>query len=1143
MSQKDGFDSNYDDLFGHTSGSNDFNLDKEFPDNSRQRDLGHDFEKTTPSKGRERIKKGGNSFILSALVAVVGISLCCAIGILAYKSTASDKTSLLSSTPIISEDVTTGIPLEPESPILASLDSKITLDEKINYFDPLNLFSDDDSISDISVSGIVLDKTIEALTHLSDIVGATYDEQSQQLIIIGKEDPSMPDIDFDHFAVALRGIFQEGRLGVSIDRPESMNSKVMPVKYLGLSENTQFGMIMFEADRVLKTYSLGEDNITQKEITTKVPDFAPMPVLSHHFNSGEKGENWCRFWFVPDSLGLKVSEDKSTVCFVGDRLNIKTEYDMPGVKNPGTDPAADYFAKFFTRYYHEFAAEQKILKELFQLGKIVCLVRWIKDANLPIDSALFNFDYRIRQVKTPDTTPMITTSYAYTTSSTYRKIIHTYFTTGGVDFQVENKYYQDDGESKNIGKEAIKSRPSQDIINWNFTLNNQQYCTTALSIQKTKRKGNYSVIHADYLSSNRRGCLNLDAVRIFNSFNPTHTLFGHSWTLTPYRIFIPNPDLAKKIGDKRFYNEVVLLHPCSGRGYEFKHMYEAKPGGRHYYYNTETGMKIDQNADGSFTMDLNENARLIFDKEGKLVLMRASDGSEMQCEYANDKLIRLFNSKEELIIRYDPQGRVEQIECPDGSKRFYYYRPDGNLFKVQDTNGNYFFYEYDNYHRVIGIKNNDRDIILAGGYNAYGQIRPAEIWSGDNLPKELAELGIKELIRTNLEREKIIEIHEGGKILCDTSVEMKEISGYIKDIPSYKKLILPRMPKDIGVSMKHVGRQGEYIITLQENNIVRIDVSQQIAKVKELREGYEYALKNSAETLKNPPKAIIELGKILKEIVEDAGGKRRILLKDIFDDVGINPTLVWKLSYPSISKIFIVDKPEIIEAIENLENMVIPTPESSCLLISLPMNKERFDINESLSSKIDWATYENMMVKRLKELIDSAKNKQVTVYTEVRRDKFIDILKNDRFTYITFIGYNQDGGIEMADGVWEFRDIENLLKETNLDKDYAINLIVNHGAELSKLFVRYGKARLAIFSFEELTIPTTTELYLKSISKFDKETTLDYLLNETIREYINEFRSKKTDGENKLPLELKGISMFRSKLFLDWESEDLRLAA
>lgn len=235
---------------------------------------------------------------------------------------------------------------------------------------------------------------------INDIVGATYDPDTGDLIVIGQmlgED--LPTMDYEYvkenLVVALRAVREIYPVGigpgVTIDPiPDDENADHI-VKYFGNITNTHYGYVYFEADRLLKTYTLGKDNLG---INLNPPDnFSSVGGYKSFFNrwlelndtevNADSVES-VRWWFTP-SLTLRVTPPGSqiqTILFNDTQVILNHEITNPTSKST---QAADAFVNHFSNKnnYKEFAREQRRdfgkneLYELPQLFKLYGIANWV----------------------------------------------------------------------------------------------------------------------------------------------------------------------------------------------------------------------------------------------------------------------------------------------------------------------------------------------------------------------------------------------------------------------------------------------------------------------------------------------------------------------------------------------------------------------------------------------------------------------------------------------------------------------------------------------------------------------------------------------------------------------------------------------
>lgn len=227
---------------------------------------------------------------------------------------------------------------------------------------------------------------------LSDIHGAYWDNVKQQLVLVGSKpdnqhEIAMPHLNKDHLYVAMRSALAGQPLGVSIDPPkeyrdERNRNKHMPdgipllVSYLGNTQGTEFGRIMFEADRLMKSLGVGVDNETRQPIMAHVPGFKThLEMLGPE---EQRESNWYRFWFVTDRVELKRNSSGDALVFGDVKIRVLTETQyQSGEKADVSEPTAEQFARHLTEHYDEYAKEFPVIERLKELAKIAALAKYI----------------------------------------------------------------------------------------------------------------------------------------------------------------------------------------------------------------------------------------------------------------------------------------------------------------------------------------------------------------------------------------------------------------------------------------------------------------------------------------------------------------------------------------------------------------------------------------------------------------------------------------------------------------------------------------------------------------------------------------------------------------------------------------------
>lgn len=315
-----------------------------------------------------------------------------------------------------------------------------------------------------------------ALQSLSALEGAHFDPETGRLTLFGTPASEPGPLRLEDLVTTLRAEFQQVEsLGVTIDPvPENPTGPWMIVKFFGGAENTRFGQVMFESDRLLKTLGLGKHNETHEPVTSQVEGFYPLPALNLGIDSPGSAI-WSRFWISPsldqfadnDSRGkpiVSVSDDKNSIWFKHIQLFVLTEV-MTNPNDGGRlvssggqqDKASAYFANLLTAKYDEFAAEYPVLADLKELSKLLILADWIRQRGVPIDFEMLYLDHRESGTKTPEQTPTLSVE----TSTQSGNQIRTIKLFGGVTMRSRPFYTTDsEGPAKDLAA-MVEAQPRE----------------------------------------------------------------------------------------------------------------------------------------------------------------------------------------------------------------------------------------------------------------------------------------------------------------------------------------------------------------------------------------------------------------------------------------------------------------------------------------------------------------------------------------------------------------------------------------------------------------------------------------------------------------------------------------------------------
>lgn len=265
----------------------------------------------------------------------------------------------------------------------------------------------------------------ENLCGITKVLGYTIDQDSKDVILVGKVDSSLPPLHLEDFVVALRNAWTmyykvQGNTryysapGCSIDpdpytlkqlndvqhagldltNKESLQSysenwnsagrQPQSVRVMGVPFDSRFARVMVDADYYMKRLVSGSvaldidgfKSLTQMRLDAQKQDLA----------SGKTGgiseNSLSRFWFNPGSStfeekkGLVLLRDCSVVLLTEEEFLTK-QNKVAGYGRP--DPYARSFAESFTNHYQEIGTQRPIYQELEALYRFAAIARLLND--------------------------------------------------------------------------------------------------------------------------------------------------------------------------------------------------------------------------------------------------------------------------------------------------------------------------------------------------------------------------------------------------------------------------------------------------------------------------------------------------------------------------------------------------------------------------------------------------------------------------------------------------------------------------------------------------------------------------------------------------------------------------------------------
>ena len=598
-----------------------------------------------------------------------------------------------------------------------------------------------------NVGGVLFDRCAEVLTNIGEIVGAYWDEAQGSLVILGKSGADagamplrLPTMDRDLLTVALRAAIAGDSIGVSIDppahlkgRPEQVGDGTdLWVSYLGGTEGTLCGAILFEADRLLKCLSNGVHNETRKELRAHVPGYRPLVEMIRP-DAPDAG-NWHRFWFVIDKVVLCRDAATDTLIFKDVRLQVLSEVECGGPSGSTVDSNDKAFTEHLTEYYDEYAKEFPVLGRLKELAKIAAIAKYIARKNISLDLESI-FTSHPQSVTTPTTTKAIkvVSPNVKVTANGSSRFTQTVAICGGVNLDPPPLRIDEDksGVASQFRAAALDARPPHSADSWTFKVgaDTLQAHTLPLGIRSKPTCAAFD----DYESTaNRFLCIRRD-------YNPALAVgdFGPGWklhvpcSLTPWhfggkRREVLTPEEVKDSGAPLslvFHDHVpgvsALYLPVDGdaktppskfgRVISFKPMdYSAPPVGAGNRQQGAFSWNPDDviiRAGAGYTLE-RRGSRFEFDSTGRLTVIRDRNSGKAVYHVHNATGLAALRDDTGLALRIqrDPLNRVTGVFGAD-CKLEYRYDSEGLLTSVNAHGAMRHHHGYDAQRRLSEARN------------------------------------------------------------------------------------------------------------------------------------------------------------------------------------------------------------------------------------------------------------------------------------------------------------------------------------------------------------------------------------------------------------------------------------------------------
>ncbi|MFH2057646.1 MAG: RHS repeat-associated core domain-containing protein [Pseudomonadota bacterium] len=614
-----------------------------------------------------------------------------------------------------------------------------------------------------NVGGIYLNGAGKALEHIGQITGIAIDEHNGRLVLISeqKDNIALPPLRLDDVVTIFKSVYELGEAPfVSIDPdPNDPKGPIMHTRHGKATKQSYVGWIMFEADRVMKTYSIGEDNISKKKIVSRIDGYNSLLDLG--LSDPEQGDPvWERFWIVPENVHLKNSSTKRLGLFdiplkvMTQRMVLKEGKLVPAPDDTPS-PQAKAFAQWFTQNYDLLSEESlsyppeslgieapvSFFKELQRVALITAIAEHLRSQGISMPHWMKN--HQVKPCHLDSTTPAINVS---TTQTVTRKTGKWFWTGeetvkltrqiyGGVNLSVDDENIiisNGDAHADDLSAplwEAIDQAPDSILTPVAFKAFKKTYNAVALPSNRTKALGASQIKETD-LSIPFLFGLELKLERVFHSFFMPSGELGSSWTLDlPFLEKQKEP--IKKSHDQIELKTVLnLTSPLN--------TYSARFNRYQFVPELNVDLLVTDNSSGILGMGRTQHNLIGFETD--VIFYR--DGSQLHFDDNGNLAARItapltvlyqftkrclkglrgfYGSKKQAQIElvHDENGRIIKAIANNGQLIDYTYSSIGELSEVKSSSST-MAYEYENHLLSKILVNNE--IFRTFEYSPLGEL-------------------------------------------------------------------------------------------------------------------------------------------------------------------------------------------------------------------------------------------------------------------------------------------------------------------------------------------------------------------------------------------------------------------------------------
>jgi uncharacterized protein RhaS with RHS repeats len=581
-----------------------------------------------------------------------------------------------------------------------------------------------------NVGGVYLSGAGAYLDDLGELAGVAVDPQTNQLTLIsrklGKID--LPPLRLDDIVTIFRSVYFHGvapSVSIDPDRKNPEGPRLLIVHGPG-TDNTYVGWVLFECDRVMKSYSLGSDNVTKQSVVSDVPGYKSILEARSSIGDGfNKNKFWERFWIVPAASEQSLV-NKGQAVFINVPLKVNTQKMVliNGVLEPAPDDRASAeaqeFARWFTDQYSSISDETRsqkpganggqdgiaVFAELQRIAVISALAERLRDQGVPFP-AWMN-DYRVTPFPMDDSTPSITVEKA---GEGWTRSIY-----GGVNLSPEDDVLIEKPANREmnsivslIASDGTRIQPLQSKT---IPVGKKQFVATSLPGSSTREVG------ALFLSSNDVNIpigegRSLRITRYYHSFFQPRGLIGPVWTLDFPRLETQRHPI-KRVGDKQeFRIGYLLTSPIGSVHAQFRDIRSVEGiSGQLMVTDDHPGIiglaneQLDVLDHPTAVVLFASGMKWHFDDFGNLSAKIDGPAMNVYRRDSNGRITRVegwFRNRRTVWVdfKYNSAGRLSLVTGSDGSKASYKFNSNGQLSAVDNQSGQIgYHYKDDQLERI-----------------------------------------------------------------------------------------------------------------------------------------------------------------------------------------------------------------------------------------------------------------------------------------------------------------------------------------------------------------------------------------------------------------------------------------------------------